>query len=527
MDRLNDIADALLSNKRLSELKLRLERVSQAWTIDSYRALAKFYVKILPKALGAERATIYIIEMDSNKICSIFGTGLEDGQIEPPREGSVVGEVISSGTGIIVNTMDDRDGYHTYTDGETGFITRNMICVPIKSVTTHGITGAIQILNKRLQGSFKKEDMEMLEEVASYLSMSIENIIINEEVIRISSQINREFEKLEKEFAFDTLFVAESPSMREVVDLARLVSSTPVNVLLQGENGTGKELVARMIHQISDRRDKPFVAINCASIPEHLMESEFFGYEKGAFTGADQSRKGKFEEANGGTLLLDEIADMPPSIQPKFLRAIQEGEGSRLGSNKLIKYDFRIISATNKDLREEQENGRFREDLFFRLFSVEIGLPPLRERHEDIVPLALAFLENISQRFDKKIAGFSSELLNLFEDYSWPGNVRQLRSEVERLVALTPEGATIGPEKCSRELLAFASSPSQRVESFNALSIPDQVKSLEIRLIEKALRESNGNRVKAAEALGITRQGLHKKMKRYYIDTSSRQANAS
>ncbi|MBW2467068.1 MAG: sigma-54-dependent Fis family transcriptional regulator, partial [Deltaproteobacteria bacterium] len=292
-------------------------------------------------------------------------------------------------------------------------------------------------------------------------------------------------------------------------------------VLLLGENGTGKELIARMIHEASDRGDKPFVAVNCASIPEHLMESEFFGYEKGAFTGADHSRKGRFEEANGGTLMLDEIADMPLTIQPKFLRAIQEGEGSRLGSNKIIKYDFRIISATNKDLRKELEENRFREDLFFRLFSVEIGLPPLHKRKEDIVPLALGFLEEISRRFNKKIAGFSPELLNLFEDYSWPGNVRQLRSEVERLVALTPEGEVIGPEKCSRELLSATPVIEQKEETLSSLSIPDQVKSLETKLIEKALADSNGNRVKAAEALGITRQGLHKKMKRYEIKTKS------
>jgi len=333
--------------------------------------------------------------------------------------------------------------------------------------------------------------------------------------------MNREYERFDKEFIFDTLFIAESHAMREVLDLAKLVSKTPVNVLLQGENGSGKELIARMIHEASDRRDKPFVAVNCASIPEHLMESEFFGYEKGAFTGADHTRKGRFEEADGGTLLLDEIADMPITIQPKFLRAIQEGEGSRLGSNKLIKYDFRIISATNKDLRKELEEGRFREDLFFRLFSVEVRLPPLCERKEDIVPLALAFLEEISRRFNKKVAGFTPELLNLFEDYSWPGNVRQLRSEVERLVALTPEDHVIGPEKCSRELLSITPSPSRREESGNNLSIPKQVKTLEIRLIEKALADSNGNRVKAAVALGITRQGLHKKMKRYQIDTNS------
>jgi transcriptional regulator with GAF, ATPase, and Fis domain len=521
MKKNTDISEALLAKKRLAELKLRLERVSQSWTLDNYQAFARFYVNILPKIMGAERCTLYIIEMATEKICSIFGTGLEERQIEPPRKGSVVGEVISTGNGIIVNDLEAREGYHTNIDGETGFVTRNMICAPIKSGTTQGVTGAIQILNKRLQGSFRKEDLAQLEEIATYLSMSIENIIVNQEILRISNQMNQEFERLDKEQTFDSLFVAESQAMREVLDLARLVSSTPVNVLLQGENGTGKELIARMIHEASDRRDQPFVAVNCASIPEHLMESEFFGYEKGAFTGADHSRKGRFEEANGGTLLLDEIADMPLTIQPKFLRAIQEGEGSRLGSNKLISYDFRIISATNKNLRKEQEAGRFREDLYFRLFSVEIRLPPLRDRRADVVPLALAFLEEISRRFNKKISGFSPELLNLFEDYNWPGNVRQLRSEVERLVALTPESNVMGPEKCSRELLSLTGpiTESRPVDSFGGLSIPDQVKALEIRLIERALQESNGNRVKAAESLGITRQGLHKKMKRYEMDS--------
>ena len=514
-----DITEAMLSKKRIAELKLRLERLAQSWTVEDYRALIQFYVKILPKIMGAERCTIYLIEMATDKICSIFGTGLEERQIEPPREGSIVGEVISSGQGIIVNELDKREGYHTHIDVKTGFVTNNMICAPIKSATTHGITGAIQILNKRLSGTFTKEDMSQLEEVAKYLALSIENIIINQEILRISELMNQEYERFDKEFSFDALFIAESQAMREVLDLTRLVSKTPVNVLLQGENGTGKELIARMIHEGSDRREKPFVAVNCASIPEHLMESEFFGYEKGAFTGADHSKKGRFEEADGGTLMLDEIADMPLTIQPKFLRAIQEGEGTRLGSNKLIKYDFRIISATNKDLPRELEEGRFREDLFFRLFSVEINLPPLRDRKEDIVPLSLAFLEEISRRFNKKVAGFSPEILNLFEDFGWPGNVRQLRSEVERLVALTPEGTVIGPEKCSRELLAATPISARKMKSSGSLSIPDQVMSLEMELIEKALEESRGNRVKAAEALGITRQGLHKKMKRYEIDT--------
>ena len=518
-----DRIESLLARKRLASLNLRLKRLAGAWTVDNYQSFLKFYVAILPKLMEAERCTIYIIEMGTDKICSMYGTGLEDRQIEPPREGSVVGKVISTGRGLIENDLQQQKGFHTRMASETHFVTRNMVCAPIRSVTSPAFSGAIQILNKK-QGDFTAADLVLLEEVAGYLSTSIESIILNQEIFRISGQLNREVERFDEGYFLDTLFIAESPAMREVVGLARMVSATPVNVLILGENGTGKELVARLIHEGSDRREQPFVAVNCASIPDNLMESEFFGYDKGAFSGADHSRKGRFEEADGGTLMLDEIADMPLTIQPKFLRAIQEGEGSRLGSNKLYRYDLRIISATNKDLRKEVEAGRFREDLFFRIFSVELRVPPLRDRKEDIALLAGAFLEQISRRFKKKMAGFSPRVLNLFEDYSWPGNVRQLRSEVERLVALTPEGQEILPDKCSRELrgtsaLALAGIPGSE-SLVNTFSIPDQVKALEIRLIRKALKKTNGNRLKAAELLDITRQGLHKKLKRYLLDVT-------
>ena len=276
-----------------------------------------------------------------------------------------------------------------------------------------------------------------------------------------------------------------------------------------------------MIHEESARHNQPFVAVNCAAIPKNLVESEFFGYEKGAFTGAETSRRGYFEEASGGTLFLDEVADMPLSIQPKFLRAIQEGEGYRLGSNRLHKYDVRILSATNKPLSQEVQHNRFREDLFFRLFSVEIHLPPLRERKEDIAPLAFTFLEEICQRFDKQVAGFASEVINLFEDYTWPGNVRQLRREVERMVALTPANDQITLDKCSRDLMASTIPHISQGRSSLELSLPDQVQSLEIALIQKALKQSKNNRTQAADLLGITRQGLHKKIKRYGLLTGS------
>jgi DNA-binding NtrC family response regulator len=312
--------------------------------------------------------------------------------------------------------------------------------------------------------------------------------------------------------------IAESRAMQQVLGTVRSVSRNPVNVLIQGESGTGKEVIARMIHQYSDRRAKPFVAVNCASIPENLMESEFFGYEKGAFTGAIASRGGYFEEADGGTLFLDEIGDMPPVIQPKFLRVIQEGEGCRLGSAKPVCYDLRIVSASNKDLRQEVAAGRFREDLFYRIFSVEIPIPPLRERREDIVPLTLFFMNKVGKRFNKKLAGPSPELLSLFEEYSWPGNVRQLLHEVEHMVALAPEGQRISLKHCSEELRKGRSARALAlVESTRDLSLAERIEELEITSIKEALRRTRGNKLQASKLLGITRQGLDKKLRRYKI----------
>lgn len=310
--------------------------------------------------------------------------------------------------------------------------------------------------------------------------------------------------------------IAESRAMQQVLGTMRAVCRSPVNVLIHGESGTGKEVIARMIHQGSDRKAKPFVAVNCASVPENLMESEFFGYEKGAFTGAIASRGGRFEEADGGTLFLDEIGDMPLAMQPKFLRVIQEGEGSRLGSNKLVRYDLRIISASNKDLRDEVEKGRFREDLFYRIFSVEIYIPPLRERREDIVPLTLFFMNRVSSRFKKKVKGFSPELLNFFEEYPWPGNVRQLLHEVEHMVALTPEGERISLKHCSTEMQKWRNAaPSTLIQGQQSLFLPQRVEELEIACIRAALLQTSGNKLQASKLLGITRQGLDKKLKRY------------
>jgi len=508
------------STKHLAVLRQRLSQVAGSWAMDDFRAFVTFYIRILPKLMDVERCTIFIMEIGSNRICSMFGTGLAEKQIEPPLEGSIVGKVISSGVSCIENDLKSHPGFHVSMDEQTGFVSRNMICAPIKSISGNSITGAVELLNRNNSTSFTEKDLKQLEEVCQFLSISIESIVLNQEILRIAGALNKEVDRLEQASVRGTKIIAESLAMREVIDLVHVISNSPINVIIQGENGTGKELIARMIHERGERSRELFVPVNCACIPENLVESEFFGHEKGAFTGAEAARKGLFEEASGGTLFLDEIAEMPLQIQPKFLRAIQEGEGCRLGSNKPLHYDLRLISATNKDLAMEVKKGHFREDLFFRLFSVEVFIPPLRERREDILPLALHFLDITNTNFKKNVLGFSSELLDLFEQYPWPGNVRQLMKEVERLVALTVEGEVISPEKCSRELQAFYAQQKKTgtAESATAYDIDYQVTNLEISLIKKAMRKAKSNKTKAAGLLGITRQGLLKKIKRYRLE---------
>nr|VFJ45396.1 MAG: Nif-specific regulatory protein/two-component system, NtrC family, response regulator HydG [Candidatus Kentron sp. FM]VFJ68542.1 MAG: Nif-specific regulatory protein/two-component system, NtrC family, response regulator HydG [Candidatus Kentron sp. FM] len=506
-------------SKALHALKSRLNDVNQTWTVNDYRELLHFYVEIIPQLLDAERCGIFVANLSTREILSKVGTGISDGEIMAPIEGSAVGRAIESGRCVLENDLANRPGFHRVADSQTGFVTQTLACAPILSVVDKQTIGVVQVLNKQQRRKFTEQDKKILERIAHYLSIALDNILLQDEILDLMGQLDRELAQFRAIWPDEIPYIAQSAPMQEILERVARVSGTLANILVQGENGTGKEIIARMIHYGSDRRNKPFVVVNCAAIPETLFESEFFGHEKGAFTGAVSARKGRLEEANGGTLFLDEVGDMPVTMQPKLLRAIQEGECTRLGSNQVKKFDFRIISATNRDLRAAITTGTFREDLYYRLFAVTIPVPPLRERREDIAPLALVFLEETCRRFGKTLAGFSNELLTGLEGYAWPGNVRQLRHEIERLVALTPEGERITSAYCSEELLGLASNAAGNGtrEQTAGQTLPEQVSALEIRLITQALQSVCANKVKAARILGISRQGLDKKMQRYGI----------
>lgn len=297
-------------------------------------------------------------------------------------------------------------------------------------------------------------------------------------------------------------FIAESPKLREILALIPRIAKSDTTVLILGESGTGKELVARLIHQASPRKDRRFVAISCAALPETLLESELFGYERGAFTGADKRKIGKFEIANQGTLFLDEIGDLPVAIQVKLLRVLQEFSFERLGGNSQIKVDIRVVTATNQDLKKKILAGQFREDLYYRLNVISLELPPLRERREDIKPMAEYFLRQVNERSARKIAGFTHEALNLLLRYRWPGNVRELANVVERAAVL-----------CRSDVIDVRDLPLPAAD--HAALPVGTLAEVEKAHIAKVLYETGGNLSQAAERLGIHRNTLRLKIREY------------
>ena len=290
---------------------------------------------------------------------------------------------------------------------------------------------------------------------------------------------------------------------------AAQVASTDTTVLVTGESGTGKEVVARFIHAASARKSRPFVALNCAALPEQLLESELFGYERGAFTSAQQAKPGQVELASGGVLFLDEVSEMSLSAQAKFLRVLQEREFQRLGGTRLLKANIRVIAATNRDLRKAVERGDFREDLFYRLGVFDIQIPPLRERPSDIVPLSETFLQEIGRSFGRPAAGLTREARQALLQYEWPGNVRELRNVLER-AAILCEGAPIDTNH-----LTLPSGAQARRNDTTDLS------ALERTTIAKVLQESRGNKTKAARRLGVSRTQLHLRIRKYRLEESA------
>ncbi|MEW6001400.1 MAG: sigma-54 dependent transcriptional regulator [Nitrospirota bacterium] len=438
----------------------------------------------------------------------------------------------------ILKTILQDEGYETYTasSGEEGLkiVKEFSPDVVLTDLKMEGIDG-IEFMESMPEGSFEpslvimtaygtiSSAVEAIKKGAfDYLTKPLDRDTLLLTVMRAAerSALLRENLQLQKalydKFRIEGI-VGSSKKMKEAIEVMKKVSSSSATVLILGESGTGKELVARAIHYNSLRRSKPFTAVNCAAIPENLIESELFGYEPGAFTGAMARSIGLFESTNGGSIFLDEIGDLPLLTQSKILRVLQDKEIKRIGSRESIKIDVRIISATNRDLEKEIIKKNFREDLYYRLKVITIELPPLRERKEDIPELVNFFIKKYNQEFGKRIKGVAENAIKAFMEYHWPGNIRQLESVIERAVLMC-EADMITLKDIKSELRLF------QQPGILDIDIPDEginIENLEKELLKKAMTKANNVAAKAARLLGMTYKTFWYRWEKFGLDSSS------
>ncbi|MBW9258354.1 MAG: sigma-54 dependent transcriptional regulator [Candidatus Thiodiazotropha sp. (ex. Lucinisca nassula)] len=365
----------------------------------------------------------------------------------------------------------------------------------------------------------------LLKNAAELFELQRKNEILSIELklspSRLQSMADEKSQRLRDDYSCDDQIVRSSQScMNKVCEKIRRVSPYDISVLLTGESGTGKELAARALHYNSNRWQQPFVVENCGALPDELLESELFGYKRGAFTGAVEDRAGLFERANGGTVFLDEVGEVSPAFQVKLLRVLQEGEIRPLGSSQTRQVDVRIIAATNRDLEKEVREGRFREDLYYRLATVTIQLPALRDRKMDIPLIANSILESSIKQLDKRVEGFTNETLACMQAYHWPGNVRELQNEIRHMLVMG-EGKLLGADLLSpRVLRATPEADEGDIELVDGLNgtLKERVESLEARILKECLIRNRWNKSQAAKELGLSRVGLRSKLERYGLE---------
>ncbi len=376
-------------------------------------------------------------------------------------------------------------------------------------ITAHGtIDNAVEAMKAGATDYIAKP--VKMAELREKVRKAMENRTIRQQNQLLQSQNAALQKQINEKYGFSNI-IGNSKPMHEIFDQIRLISPTKANVLIYGETGTGKELIAHAIHSNGPRKDKPFIPINCAAISSSLLESELFGHERGAFTGAIKQRQGAFELANEGTLLLDEVGEMSPETQAKFLRVIEEQQFMRLGGTSAIKVDVRVISSTNRDLAREVKQGKFREDLYYRLKVITINLPPLRDKREDIPLLVNAFIYQSSKENGKKVSGIGQDALDRLVDYNWPGNVRELKNCVEGMVVMS-QSEILGVSDVPQNVRGNGTGRENNRDVEQPIL---SIRELEQKAIENVLQKTNGNRQKASEILGISLRTLQRKIKEY------------
>jgi Nif-specific regulatory protein len=457
----------------------------------------------------AEASSLLLMDKEKNELYFEVALGSKGKEVQKYTvkmgEG-IAGWTAQNNKSLIVNDV-ENDKRHLHNIGkEINYKSKTIMAVPMR--IKDDCIGVLEVINKKNEAGFTQEDIEWLEIFANQAALAVINAKTMEEA---RSEIQNLQDRLQKD-QFHTI-ITKSPAILEIMEIIDRVAKTDSSVLLLGESGVGKELFAERIHLKSTRKNAPFIRVNCAALPEGLLESELFGHVKGAFTNAIANRKGRFEMADGGTIFLDEIGDLPLSLQAKILRVIQERKFEKVGSDITVNVNVRIIAATNKDLEDQVQKNAFRSDLYYRLNVLPLYIPPLRQRPEDIGELAHFFLKNFMQETKKQFNGFSQETLQAMLSYSWPGNVRELQNCIER-------ACVIGKNKWIEVEDVFLKPPSRDGEEVTERNLKNAINIFKSNFIRKILDENNWNQTETAKALVIQRTYLSRLIKELKISNT-------
>jgi transcriptional regulator with GAF, ATPase, and Fis domain len=494
-------------DRRHAERLETLLEITYQWAqTDSLETLLNRMAEAATRLFDCDRATIFLWDRPHKALVGRPALGMRDNELRVPDDAGVVGRVVRNGEPERVDRADDRTAIHGDVDKQTGYTTETILCVPL--VAPDGQTlGAFELLNKR-DGNFLPEDLTGLTELATYAAVSLANT-------QQWQQLIERHQLLVEEAAGKVQMVGNCAAIEALRSTIAKVAAADLAVLVLGENGTGKEVVAQSLHYRSPRRNEPLVAVNCAALTETLLESELFGHEKGAFTGAHESRAGKFEVASGGTLFLDEIGDMSLGGQAKLLRALEQKEVVRVGGHETISTDVRVVAATNQNLAALVREKKFREDLYFRLNVVTLELPPLRERGDDIITLAEHFLRQLCQKQGRKPPSITAAAKKRLVAHRWPGNVRELRNLMERVAYLA------SGDKIDADDLAFTLSPGAKKDGGidTGLALSEATQEFQADYIRRTIDQVRGNVTEAAKLLGVHRSNLYRKMRSLGMET--------